>query len=468
MCASQKKIFLIAIYAIFAAVFLSGCAGGTADSGGSNPAEGLGVTNLTLSKQGYSVGLIDVDGDGIEDKVVGAPYTLKDSTIGAALIYKGIQSGFSSQPTIYLTGDDNAGFSFVKLAKGSGDTSERFAIGALNGNGQDVSLSGSVSIYKAGNNGPELIKKLSGEEPMDKFGFSLASGDVNADGKTDLIVGAPFHTPGPSLYQQGAVYVFFGPDFNTKIPVRASSTNKGLGWAVASGDINGDGVTDLLISASGSVLGFYGIQSFNPSINAPDIKITSSSSGFGKAIAVIGDITGDGFGEIAIGAPGAVINNNRDTGSVYIIRGGTGSRTINADSDQNSLIVRIDGNALFDRFGFSITSAGDVDDDNIPDFTVGAITTDVDSSDLRGKVYLLKGRHIDSSTTLAKATVFNGTTKDQRYGFSLAYAGNKRLLIGAPTSNTDTGGVSMVDLTTGQQVPGGSSGGSAGDSGECH
>lgn len=465
--AVRLKLLSFACATIIASL-LSGCAGGTADSGGGNPAEGIGVTNLSLSKQGYSVGLIDVDGDGIEDKVVGAPYTAKDSTTGAALIYKGLQSGFSSQPAMYLTGDDNTGFSFVKLAKGSSDSSEKFAVGAINGNGDDVSLCGSVSVYMGGTNGPQLIRKLSGEEPMDKFGLSLASGDFNADGKTDLIIGAPFHTPDPSLYQQGAVYIYLGPDFKTIIPLRASSTNKGLGWVAASGDINGDGIPDILISASGSVLAYYGGQTFNPSINSPDVKITSTSSGFGKAIAVIGDATADSYGEIAIGAPGAVINNNRDTGSVYIIKGGTGTRSINADSDKNSLIVRIDGNALFDRFGSSISPAGDVDDDNIPDFAVGAVTTDVDSSDLRGRVYLFKGRHIDSGTTLAKATVFNGTVRDQRYGFSLAYAGNKRMLIGAPTSNSDTGGVSMVDLTTGQEVPGGSSGGSSGDTGECH
>jgi len=443
-------------------MMLNACSSGTSVSSGNNR------TDLSLSKQGYSVGMVDVDGDGIADKVVGAPYSTNGFGVGSVLIYKGLSTGFSSQPTTLSTGEDNAGFSLVKLDKGSGDTSEKFAVGALNGNGDNVSLSGSVSIYKTGAGGPELIARVSGEEPMDKFGYSLAAGDFNNDGHTDIAVGAPFHTPDPSLYQQGAVYIFLGPDFKTRISMHATSSSKGLGFAVTAGDINDDGISDLLISASGSVLGFYGAQSFEPSISAPDMKITSSGSGFGKSIAVIGDIDADGFGEIAVGAPNATINGNRDTGSVYLIRGGSDNRTVNADSDLVNRLVRIDGNALFDRFGSSITSVGDVDGDNIADFVVGAITSDVELNDLRGKAYLFKGKDISSNTTLAAATVFNGVIKNQRYGFSLVNAGNKKLLIGAPTANMDTGGVSMVDLTTGLTVAEGSSGGSSGGAGECH
>ena len=159
---------------------------------------------------------------------------------------------------------------------------------------------------------------------MDKFGYSLASGDFNGDGKTDIAIGAPYHNPAPSLYRQGAVYIYLGPDFGTKIALRASSANKGLARAVAAGDINGDGIADLIISASGKVLGFYGGTSFAPTIGSPDVTISSSASGFGKSIAVIGDIDADGKGEIAIGAPNAVITlssvSSRDTGSVHIIK----------------------------------------------------------------------------------------------------------------------------------------------------
>lgn len=477
----MNKIYKPILLALFGGLAAYGCGSSGSSSmempGNNNQNNVLNGVTLMSSKQGQSVGLVDADGDTIPDKVVGAPYAVTSTNTGAVLVYKGDSAGgFSLSPSNLLTGDDNLGFSFAKLQKGSStnpDNIEMFAVGAINGSGDgqiDASLCGTVSIYKSGSDGPQLVTKLSGDGAMAKFGLSLAAGDMNDDGYTDIAVGAPFNTNAPSLYMQGAVYVYLGPDFSatTRKTLYASTTNKGLGWAVATGDINGDGKSDLLISATGKLLGYYGGTSFAPVIGSPDVAISSTAAGFGKAIAVIGDIDADTYGEIAIGAPNAVINNNRDTGSVHIIKGGTGNRTIsNADTSADK-IVRIDGNALFDRLGASIVSVGDVDGDGKQDFAVSATMADVNTGDISGKVYLFKGKDISSTTTLANATAFNGTIKDQAYGTFLAPAGNGKLLIGAPASNMNTGGVSMVDLATGQLVPGGSSGGSAGDGGDCH
>ncbi|MFZ3089220.1 MAG: FG-GAP-like repeat-containing protein [Nitrospirota bacterium] len=455
------RTITILILLIFIA---AGCGGGTSTSGGnSNPNNGKTATPAgTGSKLGSSGGFVDVDGDGIADLVIGAPNAAISSNLGAAYVYKGNSSGgYSSNPAITLKGDDNFGYTFAKI------DDDVFAVTAINGDGDDSSICGAVYIYKGGSNGPTLIRKLAGEWPLDKFGFSIASGDLNSDGYKDIIIGAPYHTNDPAVYKGGAVYIYFGPDFTNRIALYASSTNKGIGWQAATGDINNDGISDLLISVSGKVLGFYGVSAgalFAPNINSPDLTISSSASGFGKTIAVLGDLNGDGYGDIAIGAPNAVVTlgtvSNRDTGSLYIIKGGTGARTVNLNSSPApaDLIVRIDGADLFYRFGSSIATV-DADGDNLTDIAVGAPTADT-SLVMSGKVYLFKGKLIGPATTIANATiVFNGDAMHQGFGFLLAPASNAKLLIGAPWSNKYSGKYFIGDLVTGGTSGGGGGGG---------
>lgn len=461
----KKRYTFFLLFLFIAGLAAVGCSGGTGDI-----ADNQVQLDLAGSRQGQSVGFADVDGDGIDDKVVGAPYATVSSRTGAVLVYKGTEMGYSSAPMMVMTGDDNFGFSFVNLGDVDGDHRADFAVGAINGSGSEPSepsLCGSVSVYKGGNKW-QIIRKLAGEEPMDKFGFSLAAGDLDDDGYRDIVVGAPFHTNDPALYQQGAVYVYFGPGFSRQVVIYASQAVSGLGWMVASGDINGDGISDLLISASGKVLGFYGRKSFSPSVDSPDVTMSSSASGFGKAVAVIGDIDGDGKKEIAVGAPNATINGNRDAGSIYIVKGAAGTRSVNLNTPGPDLMVRIDGNGLFNRFGSSIISTGDPEGDSRPDFAVGAPMADVNAGDLSGKVYLFKGKDISAAGTPANSTVLVGTVKNQGFGTSMATHRSGLLLIGAPRSQADTGGVALIDPVTGKTDPGGSSGGSAGGGGDCH
>jgi hypothetical protein len=467
-----KSSLIMFIAAVILGMAAFGC---SSNDNSNNSGPSVQPLNLLGSKQGHTVGFVDVDGDGIEDKVVGAPYASYASGIGAVLVYAGTASGYRSTTSFLLQGEDNMGFSFVNLGDADGDGKADFAISAIHGSGDnagDTSLSGSVTIYKGGGSG-KIIKKICGDGPMDKFGYALASGDVNGDGRPDLVVSAPFNTNDPSLYQSGAVYVYFAPDFTTRVALYASTANKALGLGVAAGDVSGDGIADLLLSASGKVLVYFGATTFAPILNAPDISLTSTSAGFGKAISVIGDLDIDGKGEIVVGAPNALINNYRDTGSIYIISG-TAAGLVNLDSTipPEALIVRINGAGLFNRFGAALTAMGDVDSDGKPDFAVGSpmvdVTTIAQQNILSGKVYLFKGKDITATTTIANAMKFEGVVKNQQFGTSLAKSSSGELLVGGPRSNMDTGGVMMVDPATGQAVVGGSSGGVAGNGGDCH
>jgi hypothetical protein len=413
--------------------------------------------DLNGSKQGQTVGLADVDGDGIDDKIVGAPHASFSANTGAVLVYRGSATGYAPVFGLVLVGDDNFGFSFANLGDADGDGKDDFAVGAINGNGSGVtqpSLCGSVSVYKGGSNG-QVIQKLSGEQPMDKFGLSLAGGDLNDDGFSDVIVGAPFNTNDPALYQQGAVYVFFGPDFSEKISLHASSKTGGLGWTVAAGDINGDAVADLLVSANGKVLGYYGGASFSPVLDSPHFTASASMSGFGKSVKVMGDVDGDGMNEIAIGAPNAVISGKRDTGRLYIVKGGAGERALDLNSDPAppDLIAGIDGNNSFDRFGSSITPVN-MGIDEKPGIAVGAPMADASFNDMSGKVYLFHGKSLNANTTLANASVFVGGLKNQGYGTAVSSDGTGRILVGAPRSAVDTGDTYVIDDSVAPVVSG--------------
>lgn len=468
----KQRIVMSAVLALVS-VAVSGHAGDWGGKNGSNAGNNvLNGATLDGSRQGQAVGWADIDGDGMNDLVVGAPYASSSSNTGTVLVYRGGMPGaVSPEPYLLLAGDDNFGYSFVGLGDVDGDGREDFAVGAINGDGTDVSLGGSVTIYRGGRNWNyneglgKVIAKVSGEGPMDKFGVAAAAADLNGDGRNDLIVGAPYNTGDPALYQGGAVYVYLAPDFTDKIALRATAAGKGLGWSAAAGDVNGDGIADLCMGASGKVLCYYGGPGFRPSTDAPDVVIRSAATGFGTALAVVGDLDGDGFGDIVIGAGKAVVGGQRDTGSIFVVRGGTGLRTINADSSAPGVIVRIDGAALFDRFGASIAPLGDVDGDGVPDFAVGAPMAGMDAHLLAGRVYFFSGMGVTGSATLAAATVFEGAARSQLYGASLAFAGPGPLLIGAPGASMNDGAVSMVDPLAGQ-APGDGSGG-AGGGGEC-
>ncbi|HEY6004210.1 MAG TPA: FG-GAP-like repeat-containing protein [Anaeromyxobacter sp.] len=426
---------------------------------------------LIGSKQGQSAALVDWDGDGIQDKLVGAPYaTSASGSVGAVLVYVGRGSGFATQPAAVLAGDDNFGFSVADVGDLDGDGRSDFAVAAIAGDGEGASLCGAVTVFRGGTRGEKLVK-LSGGVPLAKFGYALAAGDFDGDGHRDLAIGAPFHTEDPALYQAGAVHVFFGPDFSRSLQLSATSGAQGLGWSVAAGDLDGDGRADLLLGAAGKVIGFYGSTPFAPSFAAPDVVVGGSAGSLGRALAVVGDVDGDGLPELAIGAPGATFGGGRDSGSLYLVRGGPGPRSVNLDASpaDPSLLVRIDGSGAFQRFGASVVAVADLDADGRADLAVGAPLADVPGMPLAGRVYLLEGKDLGPGASLASATAFGGVTRSQGFGSSLWPCAGGRLLIGAPRAEADTGGVAMVDLATGLPVPGGGSGGAdGGGNGDCH
>ncbi len=179
--------------------------------------------------QGHSGVALDLNGDGNKDLVIGAPFADIEDTKGALLVYLATPEGSFYNSAAVLRESGNLGWSLVALGDIDGDGKEDFAAGAYSGSGEQASLSGTVVVYK-GAHEPLQMAVLEGENAMDKFAYALASGDLNNDGATDLIVGAPLHSPSPSLYQGGSVYVYFGPTYSQTnvIKIHATRNNSGI------------------------------------------------------------------------------------------------------------------------------------------------------------------------------------------------------------------------------------------------
>ena len=408
------------------------------------PPEFLSEEHLQGSMQGKSGISIDLNGDKNEDLIIGAPYAQEKDTSGALLVYLATPRGFQKQASAVLHGTGNLGWSLAALGDLYGDGRGYFAAGSLTGSGRNASLSGTVTIYK-GDRRLRKVAVLEGESAMDKFGFALASGDLNGDGYPDLIVGAPMHSPTPALYQQGAVYIYFGPGYvpTTAVKIPATSSVAGIGLCVASGDINGDGIDDLIVGASGKVVVYYGGKSFQPTSGIPDVVFNGKDSGFGLTIAALWDVNGDGFRDISVGAYKAAVSDVAETGRLYILSGGTGRRTVNADSDY---LARIDGELNSGQFASAILPVKDVDGCGKPDLVVSAVHGDGTSRPMTGKIFFFSGRDMALSTTVASAKIIPGTARDMHLGSSLALVGGHWLAAGAPTEKANTGRVRLFNL----------------------
>jgi len=382
----------------------------------------------------------DINGDGLDDLVIGAPYA---SVNGAA-------SG-----RIYVVfGSDQAFSTPLNLA--ALDGSNGFAI-----NGEDI---------------------------FDFAGISVAAaGDINGDGIDDLAIGASGVSSGANY--SGSTYVVFGKNQPWPAAVELSALDGGNGFEIqggspygesgaavaAAGDINGDGIDDLLIGAPFAA-GFNGRgyvvfgsdETWAANISLADLDGTNgfamdavnTGDTLGSAVSGAGDVNGDGFDDLVIGATLAG-TAGAYSGAAYVVFGKnqawTGAINLGNLNGSNGFAIR--GLSQGDELGQSLGGDFDLNGDGVSDVVAGAPGADP-GGDGSGAAYVVFGKNQTWPATLAVSSLngsngfaINGAGSGDGAGTAVAAAGDVSrdgrddLILGAPMANpngADSGSAYVV------------------------
>ncbi|NQV25070.1 MAG: FG-GAP repeat protein, partial [Rhodopirellula sp.] len=366
-----------------------------------------------------------------------------------------------------INSNDRSGRSVSNAGDVNGDGFDDFIIGAYradpggnSGAGQSYVVFGGTSLTAGGSlnlsdlNGSNGFT-INGSAAFEYSGVSVSrAGDFNHDGIDDLLIGSQTN---------GTSFIIYGKDTNSVGPfsstIELSSLNASTGLRIngaspadyagrslaSAGDINGDGIDDVIIGAyrartgnynyttgaSYVVFGFDSTMSqtrgTNGILNLSDL---TASEGFvingvnaydysGKSVSSAGDINGDLIDDIIIGAPRATTNSYYSNGASYVVFGNTnigasGSLNLSDLDGTNGFVVT--GSNQFSYFGSSVSSAGDMNGDGFDDLIIGApyaYSTDVRSPyrnyNQAGQSYVIFGNSAVGTGGLLSASALNGT-----------------------------------------------------------
>ncbi|MGE4070333.1 MAG: beta strand repeat-containing protein [Lysobacterales bacterium] len=330
-----------------------------------------------------------------------------------------------------------------------------------------------------GGNGLRLDGGLNASNANEQAGISVSVlGDINDDGIDDLLVGASRASNGSGVSRAGRSYVVFGRssgfaaaldltalDGTNGFRLEGAVANGDVGESVAGvGDINGDTIDDFAVcgfrggaAATGRCHVVLGRSSaFSPVL---DLGALDGSNGFvvngvtagdelGRSVAGVGDINGDGFDDLAMGAIGADPNGVEASGSTYVLFGrNTGfGASFDLTTLDGSNGFRLDGASAVGLTGASVAGAGDVNGDQVDDLIIGSTTVDGIGAD---EAYVVFGR----DTTMAPPTPFpaaiNLSSLDGSNGFVFG-AGGATLTLGfAVGAAGDVNGDGIGDIAVG-------------------
>ncbi len=403
----------------------------------------------------------DVNGDGFDDILIGAFYNDDGgSEAGKTYLILGSSSGWAHDTTLSKTdasfigeeNGDNSGLYLGGPGDVNGDGFDDILIGAPS-NDDGGGDSGQTYLIFGKSSGWSLDTDLSnsdasfiGENDRDASGVvASGKGDINGDGFDDILIGAPSNDDGGN--SAGKIYILFGKKSGLSIDTDLSEADatyagewsddlcgRSISWA---GDVNNDGYDDILIGALGNdeggsdagqsylILGREKGWQPNSDLSNVDASFIGEQGDdiSGVSVSSGGDVNGDGFDDILIGA--SFNDEGGDaSGQAYLIFGKDDgwNMDLNLEGSDASFI----GEAIWDNLGDGVSGVGDVNGDGFDDILIGAFGND-EGGGYSGQTYLVLGREdgwsMDSDETSADAS-FLGEESGDNSGIALTGGGD--------------------------------------------